>query len=135
GNDFQDWRDTIKDSLVRAVAEGIRSADRNHIQTSELNYPVSASLDDPSWRSLIGLNAVYTYKPAYAEVLRQYDRRELAPVYLIEANYEFENGYEGPETLRRQEYWTLLSGASGQFYGNKYTWRFSNTWMSKLNTS
>ena len=26
------------------------------------------------------------------------------------------------ETLRRQEYWTMLSGATGQLYGNGYTW-------------
>ena len=43
---------------------------------------------------------------------------------MVEANYEGENDYTGPGTLRRQEYWTLLSGATGQFYGNKYTWQF-----------
>ena len=32
---------------------------------------------------------------------------------MIEANYEGEHAYTGPETLRRQEYWTMLSGATG----------------------
>ena len=26
--------------------------------------------------------------------------------------------------LRRQEYWSILSGATGQLYGNHYTWQF-----------
>ena len=26
--------------------------------------------------------------------------------------------------MRRQEYWSLLSGATGQLYGNHYTWQF-----------
>ena len=44
------------------------------------------------------------------------------PAYLVEANYEFES-LQGPVTtapiLRRQEYWTLLSGAAGQLVQTK----------------
>ena len=53
---------------------------------------------------------------------------------MIEASYEGEHDYVGPSTLRRQEYWTLLSGASGQFYGNKYTWQFLAGWPRQLDT-
>ncbi len=28
----------------------------------------------------------------------------------------------------------MLSGATGQFYGNKYTWQFLDGWPSHLNT-
>jgi hypothetical protein len=28
----------------------------------------------------------------------------------------------------------VLSGGSGQFYGNKYTWQFSNGWQDYLDT-
>lgn len=55
----------------------------------------------------------------------------------VEANYEFESlrGYlTTPEVLRRQEYWTMLSGAAGQLYGNGYIWPFSSGWQSKLDT-
>jgi Protein of unknown function (DUF4038)/Putative collagen-binding domain of a collagenase len=133
GNDFQDWRDSIKNALVQAVARGIRSADPHHLQTIELNYPVSASFDNRSWRSLSSLDAVYTYEPVYAKMRREFERKNFAPVFLIEANYEFEDGL--PVTLRRQEYWALLSGASGQFYGNKYTWQFLAGWARKLDTT
>jgi hypothetical protein len=54
---------------------------------------------------------------------------------MVEANYEFENDYTGPQTLRRQEYWSLLSGATGQLYGNKYTWPFLPDWKNHLKTS
>ena len=55
---------------------------------------------------------------------------------MVEANYEFEHGYYSTdlETLRRQEYWTMLSGASGQLYGNKYTWQFLENWQDHLDT-
>jgi hypothetical protein len=139
GNDFQEWTDTSMDDLVLAVARGIRSADPRHIQTVELNYPVSSSTDDRRWRSLIGLNGVYTYSPTYAEVLKAYNGRSVLPSFLVEAGYEFEQNspsisYGNAETLRRQEYWSLLSGASGQFYGNKYTWQFLPDWKSYLDT-
>ena len=133
GNDFQDWRDSIKNALVQAVARGIRSADPHHLQTIELNYPVSASFDNRSLRSLSRLDAVYSYKPVYAKMRRESERKNFAPLVLIEANYEFEDGL--PVTLRRQEYWALLSGATGQLYGNKYTWQFLDGWAGKLDTT
>ena len=57
-----------------------------------------------------------------------------------EAGYEFEQNASWispgtPETLRRQEYWTALSGAAGQFYGNHYTWQFASGWQSHLDTT
>ena len=54
GNDFQTWRDRSDDAAVLAVARGIRSTDPRHLQTLELNYSDSGSLDDTRWRSIIG---------------------------------------------------------------------------------
>jgi hypothetical protein len=139
GNDFQQWSDASADSLVLAVANGIRSADPHHLHTVELNYNVSSSSDDARWRPLLGLDAAYTYNATYAEVLKAYNRKDFIPVFMVEAGYEFEQNnasisYGDPPTLRRQEYWSLLSGASGQFYGNKYTWQFLPDWKSNLDT-
>lgn len=134
GNDFRTWSNPSHNVAVKAVAGGIRSADPTHIQTVELN-PDSSSLDDPSWRPFIQLDAAYTYRPTYPEVLQEYNQPKHLPVFMVEANYEFENDYIGPETLRRQEYWSLLSGATGQLYGNKYTWQFLEDWKAHLNTS
>src|SRR5579862_3183685 len=49
GNDFQTWQNSADDDGVLAVALGIRDSDDRHIQTIELDYLVSGSLDDPSW--------------------------------------------------------------------------------------
>jgi hypothetical protein len=139
GNDFQTWSNASDDAVVLAVAKGIRSVDPGHIQTVELNYPESASLGDDRWRSVIDLDAAYTYLPTYADVLQEYDRKQFAPVFMVEAGYEFEqNGssisYGNPQTLRRQEYWSMLSGAAGQLYGNHYTWQFADGWQHHLDT-
>jgi hypothetical protein len=134
GNDFQQWRDPSADAAALAVARGIRASDRTHVQTVELNYYASGSRDDRRWARIIGLDAAYTYYPTYAEVLKEYERTPRVPVFMVEANYEFEHDYTGPKTLRRQEYWSLLSGAAGQLYGNKYTWQFIDGWKSHVDT-
>ena len=136
GNDFQSWQDVADDALAQAVARGIKSVDANHIHTIELNYLTSGSLDDPSWAPLIKLDAAYTYFPTYAQVLTEYNRPDFKPVFMVEAYYEFEHGAEGGSTpnLRRQEYWTMLSGATGQVYGSAYTWRLEKGWEGNLDT-
>ena len=139
GNDFQSWQTATDDALVQAVARGIRSTDPNHIHTVELNYLTSGSLDDPSWAPLIDLDAAYTYFPTYAQVLTEYNRPAFMPVFMVEANYEFEHisNTDGGSTknLRQQEYWTMLSGATGQLYGSFHTWRLAKGWETNLDTS
>jgi len=134
GNDLQRWQDPEVSVPVLSVAAGIKSVDPTHIQTVELNYVSSGSRDDPRWTPIIGLDAAYTYYPTYAQVLKEYNRADHLPTFLVEANYEFEHYYQSPQTLRRQEYWSLLSGATGQLYGNKYTWPFLRGWQSHLDT-
>ena len=138
GNDFQTWRNPVDDALVQAVARGIRSADTSHIHTAELNYLTSGTLDDPSWAPLVELDAAYTYFPTYAKVLIEYRRPNFKPVFLVEANYEFEHlpftDSGATQTLRRQEYWAMLSGAAGQVYGSAYTWRLPDGWWRKLDS-
>jgi hypothetical protein len=138
GNDFQSWENPSDDALVSAVAKGIHDVETNHIHTVELSYYVSASLDDRTWRKIVSLDAVYTYRPTYAKELREYHRTAFKPTFLVEANYEFEHngGTDGGSTqnLRKQEYWTALSGTTGQLYGSAYSWRLQGDWKDNLNT-
>ena len=139
GNDFQTWRNGEDDRLVQAVAKGIRSTDPYHLHTVELDYPTSGSLDDPSWAPLIELDAAYTYFPTYAQVLTEYNRSDFKPVFMVEGYYEFEHtdetgGGGSTSNLRRQEYWSMLSGAAGQLYGSEYSWRLENGWQGNLDT-
>jgi hypothetical protein len=131
GNDFQSWSDANDDALVTAVAQGIQSVDTRHVQTVELDYYVSGSLNDANWAPIIGLNASYTYAPSYIQVLKDYNRTNFIPTFLIEGNYEGQTYAPAPTPviLRRQEYWTNLSGATGQLYGNR-----SNTEYTGLDT-
>jgi hypothetical protein len=131
GNDFQSWQNSGDDAVVQAVARGIQDTDNRHIHTVELDYLVSGSLDDPTWAPIIQLNASYTYYPTYAQVLADYNRSNALPTFLVEANHDFEHNAADdgtPQILRRQEYWSLLSGAAGQLFGNRYTWPFITGW-------
>jgi hypothetical protein len=133
GNDFQTWKDADHDAAVQAVALGIKDKDPRHLHTVELNYLVSGSRDDARWAPIIDLSAAYTYYPTYVQVLKDYNRQPVQPVVMIESDYEFEQ-QSTPAVLRRQEYWSLLSGAAGQLYGNGYTWPFKPGWKEKLDT-
>lgn len=138
GNDFQSWQTPSHDALVEEVAKGIKQFDTNHLQTIELNYFVSSSFDDTNWAAIANVNSAYTYSPTYAEVLHAYGQSSNAPVIMAEANYESETNPTtdggSPHNLRLQEYWTMLSGASGQLYGNHYTWTFISGWQNHLAT-
>jgi len=137
GNDYNDWANTSKDNIVKAVAQGIKDNDPNHLHTIELGLYHSTSSDNTNWASLLGMNAAYTYYPVYDEVLKAYNAAAM-PVYLVEGNYEFENntGMDpgSTSTLRRQLYWTMTSGGVGQIYGNLYSVRFQANWQTNLDT-
>ncbi|HWV98477.1 MAG TPA: DUF4038 domain-containing protein [Candidatus Acidoferrum sp.] len=133
GNDFQTWREPKNDEAALAVAKGIREADPEHLQTVELNYEVSGSLDDPKWEPLIGVSSAYTYYPTYAQVRKEYNRPNFLPVIMIESDYEFEQRAT-PAVLRREEYWSILAGATGQVYGSGPIWPFAENWKRSLDS-
>jgi hypothetical protein len=139
GNDFNTWKDPKDDALAVATAKGIKSMDPGHLQTVELNVYTSSSLDDPAWVPLVSLNSTYTYSPTYIQMLHSYNQTPVIPAYLVEAHYDNEDvgkppDYGTPSVLRREEYWTMLCGGKGQFYGNRYTWSFAPSWESHIDT-
>ena len=140
GNDFQSWNtNAAENAAVAAIMQGIASVDSNHLQTTQLNYNVSGSHDDRALLLNTTLAGAYTYYATYSEVLKEYNSFPTLPVFLEEANYEGEDNTGENEgdlpTLRRQEYWTMTSGATGQMYGNRYIWGFSPGWQQKLDTA
>jgi len=141
GNDFQDWSSSGTDNnLVQQVMAGIASVDSNHLQTIELNYNVSYSSQDSTLGSFLTLDSAYTYYETYDSVLQSYNSAPTIPTYLVEANYEYENntgalpGPAGTYVLREQAYWTILSGGTGQIYGNHYIATFTAGWQSFLDS-
>jgi hypothetical protein len=134
------WRTRNDDALVQAVAKGIRSEAPEQLQTIELEPQTSSSFDDPAWRSMADLNSTYSYSPTFIQMLHSYNQSPVAPTYLAEGHYEFENIGDPADmgtaaVLRKQAYWTLLSGGAGQFYGNKYSWSFKDGWQENIDTA
>lgn len=137
GNDFRTWQNSRDDDVVRAVAQGIKSADPDALQTIEFNPPWGSSFDDRTWVPIVSLNSTYVYGPTYVQILQSYNQKPIAPTYLLESHYDLErvgHDYGTPQVLRRQEYWTMLSGGKGQIYGNAYTWTFMPGWQFNLDT-
>src|SRR5205823_1919319 len=126
------------DALVTAIASGIRELDARHLHTVKFNtstsLPPVSSTDDPRWAPLIELNAAYTYQPAYAEVLKDYNLSSFLPVFMVESRYELALLGSAPRDLRAQAYWSLLSGATGQLCGNRYTSQLIDGWKDQLDT-
>jgi hypothetical protein len=55
------------------------------------------------------------------------------PFVLIESTYEGEHNASAVQ-IRRQAYWAILSGATGQFLGNRPMWLFDPGWEQALNS-
>ena len=136
---FRTLRERNDDSLVQAVAKGIRSVAPQQVQTLELEPQTSSSFDDPAWIPLIDLNSTYTYLPTYIQMLKSYNQRPVAPTYLVEGHYESGNidnprDFPNAYVLRKQAYWTMLCGGTGEFYGNSYIWPFLQRWQNNIDT-
>lgn len=139
GDDFNTWRTPADDAAVLSVAKAIKAADPTALQTVELNIFTSSSLDDPAWAPIISFNSTYSYSPTYIQMLHSYDQTPRMPTYLVEGHYDLERvgdptDYGTPEVLRRQGYWTMLSGGTGQLYGNAYIWPFLPGWRFYIDT-
>jgi hypothetical protein len=135
GNDYVDW---ASDPVVMAVALGIKDSDKVHLQTVELyNHPIG-SHDDPNWEPIIDLCWSYPTTgwnydpPTYRQVLKDYNNPHLMPVVMGEGAYDHCGGWN-EDFLRRQSYWSNLSGATGQLYGNNDTYPFNSCWKTTLN--
>lgn len=144
GNDYQTFSGS--DDTVSAIALGIKDTMPDVLQTLELAYLCSLSTDDTDWvgtyNAPLDINAAYTYYPTYAEILNGYNLSSPIPVFMVEGSYEGEHNGGTPDeangfllhALRRQEYWPLTSGATGQVFGEHYTSFMRTGWQSHLTT-
>ena len=139
GNDFGQWRKAEVDAVVLAVAKGIRSVAPDQMQTVELHVGKSSSADDAAWVPMISLNGSYAYQPTYFQMWHSYNQTPVMPTFLLEGHYDFADNnpdvYGTPSVLRRQEYWAMLSGGTGQLYGNSYTDEFLPGWRDYVDTT
>ena len=145
GNDFDYPEFTASgDQYVTAIANGIMSVDSNQLQTVLLGAQQDSRVDS-NWVGIVGLNAAYAWSPTYDTMLLAYRRSPILPVFMAEDHYEEQTVGSPPEAnnselgtplvLRKQDYWTMLSGGTGKLYGNQYTVLFSSGWQSQMDTT
>jgi len=139
GGDYNGYDNAVNGEFQNMLS-GIRSTGDKRLFSIQLNNE-TLSTDVSTYEPLANWNFAYTYTTTYQKILRSYNRtpsvRDPRPVIFGEGNYEGEDNYGGPattnETLRRQQLWSLTSGAAGEFTGSQ-DWQFSTGWQNRLDT-
>jgi uncharacterized protein DUF4038/IPT/TIG domain-containing protein/collagenase-like protein with putative collagen-binding domain len=140
GNDFQTWNSSATDNtLAQNVMAGIAATDKNHLQTTELDYNISGSLDDSLLAPYVTITGAYTYYPVYYEVLQEYNSPATVPVFLEETYYEGVTYGLTPPTatdlmLRKAAYWTVTSGGLAGYMGGTQYYDFHTGWQTGIDT-
>jgi hypothetical protein len=117
---------------VDAVAEGIKEADGRHLITAHC-HPENSAIDQYKNEGWLDINSTYTYNIVHDMLLRDYNRQPVMPFFLIESTYEGEHNASKVQ-VRRQAYWAILSGGTGQFMGNRPMWLFDPGWEAALDS-
>jgi hypothetical protein len=107
--------------------------------------PPHSSTDMFQYADWLGFSFIYTYwreKPnawvvpevmphVYEAAIREYSKSDTMPFVLGESQYEGtginDNDMGEPQVIRRQAYWTMLSGGAGDAYGSDL-WNFPSNW-------
>lgn len=135
-------RDPLREELVqRAMAEGLKSAAPNHL----ISYHAASShssTDVFANESWLDFSMVYTYfrgkqgvwtpemPQVYEVALAESQKTPRKAFVLGESQYEDENA-GNEQMIRRQAYWTILSGGSGHCYGSSI-WEFGSNWRQVM---
>lgn len=135
-------RDPLREEIVqRAIAEGIHAAAPHQLMTFHAASSHS-STDVFSNEKWLDFSMVYSYfrgkqgvwnteQPQVYEVaLKEYQKPQAKTFILGESQYEDEN-VGTPQMVRRQAYWTVLSGGSGHCYGSSL-WEFKSNWRTTV---
>jgi hypothetical protein len=119
-------------SRMRAFVAGILDADRRHLMTAHV-HPEASPVEEYEGDDWLTLNQTYTYGIVHKRLLEDYDRRPVRPFILFESTYEGEHD-STPLQIRRQAWWALLCGATGQFLGSFPTWMMPSSRPDALDT-
>jgi hypothetical protein len=112
---------------------GIKEFDSRHLFTAHC-HPENSAVDQYKDDGWLDLNDTYTYGIVHKKLLSDYNRTPAMPYFLIETSYEGEHN-ASPVQIRRQAYWALLCGATGQFLGNRPIWLFDPGWERALDSA
>ena len=118
---------------VDAVARGIKEFDNRHLFSAHC-HPENSAVDQYKNDGWLDLNTTYTYGIVHRMLLTDYDRAPVMPFVLIESTYEGEHNASAVQ-IRRQAYWAVLCGGTGQFMGNRPMWLFDPGWQAALDST
>lgn len=129
---------------LREFVAGMREVDTGHLMTAH-NTRGQAAMDIWTTDSWLDINNIYTSGNEHQAALTQHNRTGAKPFFLLESNYENQAGIT-PLNLRRQAYWSVLSGGIvGHIFGNCPMWHFNapsaerfcsgSTWQSQLHST
>ena len=127
--------------FVRALAEGVKANAPAQLHTAHASSTHS-SLDVYPREPWLDVNATYTYSAdhvgAWAKQFHVYHSSKLdrlrepaMPFFLVESTYELEHRAPS-QKIRRQAWWSVLSGSFGQAMGNGKIWPFRDGWEKEL---
>jgi hypothetical protein len=118
---------------TRAMVRGIQEFDRRHLFTAHVQPEGTPSIEYPNdpW---LTVDFTYSYQVLHWALLRDYLRTPVRPNLMIESTYEFDHNASAVQ-IRRQAYWSLLCGASGQFMGALGLFDFAPGWEGLLDSS
>lgn len=117
---------------VNAVVAGIREFDKRHLFTAHC-HPENSAIDQYRNDGWLELNNTYTYGIVHRMLLADYRRVPAMPFVLMESTYEGEHNASAVQ-IRRQAYWAVLCGATGQVMGNRPVWLFDPGWQAALDS-
>ena len=123
--------DAMKD--VNAVVAGIKENDGRHLFTAQ-GPPEDSAVDTYGDTGWLQFNTTYTYEVVHHKLISDYEYRPVLPYVLVEATYEGEYNAT-PVQVRRQAYWAILCGATGQFMGNYPLWGFYPGWQAAMDAT
>jgi hypothetical protein len=115
---------------MNALVAGIKTSDCHSLFTAS-PAPEESTSDTFGFGGWLDFNSTYTYQMVHQKLLRDYNHRPKMPFVLLESSYEGEHN-ASPQQIRRQAYWALLCGATGQFIGNRPVWLFDPGWQQAL---
>ncbi len=118
---------------VDAVVQGIKEFDHRHLFTAHC-HPENSAIDQYKNDGWLELNVTYTYGIVHRMLLQDYNRVPAMPFVLAESTYEGEHNASAVQ-IRRQAYWAVLCGATGQFIGNRPVWLFDPGWQAALDSA
>ena len=111
---------------VLEFVAGIKDYDTTHLMTAH-TVPEHGTVDYWPNQPWLNLNNIYTYVNSHPLALSEYNRTPFKPFFLLETYYEREHS-STPLMLRRQAYWSILSGGLlGHIFGNCPMWHFTTT--------